>query len=69
MEKRKSYRIYLQCCNCLRPFYANIEYGEPATSTVVACPTCGVHDYIGESGHKIIVYTVYKKLEESWEGL
>ena len=71
----KTYRVYLRCRNCRRPFYVEVSYGEEVCwAGLVACPVCGVKDRIGlyidefpTFGHTQISYNDYKRLKQEWD--
>ncbi len=75
-KENKTYRIYLTCFNCERPFFKEFPFGVPLedgeADKSCQCPYCGVKgwvrkDYFGNS-HRIICYKRYKELAECWKG-
>ena len=76
--RAQTYRVYVRCRNCNRPFYTDIAYGNAVCQIgQVTCPICGIRDMIGlyidpmldspVFGHTQISYNEYKRLKQEWD--
>ena len=72
-----TYKIYLACGNCGRPFVYELQKGETVRydrdylKRQCMCPHCGVIlsiDGYGDYCHTILDFQAFSRLREKWKG-